>query len=536
MSRNFIEITETDYGSKARAKKATEMFPKELTAQARWKLVYWWEQVLATARALCPVKTGTLQATGRIEETDPSIGAGSYFERGMTVEDTNMISKMIVFGGLLVNPDTGRICVPIGTKIFANPSLELIPIENLSINSKIWDSQNNFQFIGETFSHEYDGDLIRIKALGILPFDVTPEHEILIALWKSWVINQSYFHIIEEISWRQGNDLKLLTMKDTTPNLRRKRTCVIFPKYKKSMKQWINIFGRKNVELTPKLARLFGLFIAEGSTYIPRKHGGRFTFTFGNHELKLINFVKQTLNSFGINVGLQKRWATTIYKDNLEMTMLLREYFGSKSWTKKIPNFIMDSTTEVTKAFILGICEGDGCKTQDGIFICTVSETLAIQIQKLLSKLDIFGTITKHKIINDSPSDLKIISRHDRYIICIRGKQIEKLGFRHNKKQQSYIMEDENNFYLPIRKIETVPYKGLVWNIKTKDKTFQISNILVHNCDYAQAVHDGHFTRSGRWIPPTPFIEMAIQIHMQELDVILGKSIDDTINTVWVGE
>ena len=108
MSNQFIEITETDYGSKGRAIEATKKFPKALTASARWKLVWWWEEVLATAQALCPVKTGTLMATGRIEETDPSIGG--YFEVGMTLEDTNIISKMIVFGGMLVNPETGRIC------------------------------------------------------------------------------------------------------------------------------------------------------------------------------------------------------------------------------------------------------------------------------------------------------------------------------------------------------------------------------------------------------------------------------------------
>jgi hypothetical protein len=108
MSNQFIDITETDYGSKARAKVACQRFPKELTANARWKLVYWWQEVLETARALCPVDTGTLQATGRITETDPSIGG--LFEVGMTLENTNIISKMIEFGGLLVNPKSGRIC------------------------------------------------------------------------------------------------------------------------------------------------------------------------------------------------------------------------------------------------------------------------------------------------------------------------------------------------------------------------------------------------------------------------------------------
>lgn len=108
MSNQFIDIIETDLGSKARAIEATKKFPKVLTTNMRWKLMWWWEEVLATARALCPVDTGTLQATGRIEETDSSIGG--FFEVGMTLENTNVINKMIVFGGMLVNPETGRTC------------------------------------------------------------------------------------------------------------------------------------------------------------------------------------------------------------------------------------------------------------------------------------------------------------------------------------------------------------------------------------------------------------------------------------------
>ena len=52
-------------------------------------------------------------------------------------------------------------------------------------------------------------------------------------------------------------------------------------------------------------------------------------------------------------------------------------------------------------------------------------------------------------------------------------------------------------------------------------------------CDYAQAVHDGHFTVGGGWVPPNPFINTAINIHINELYQILEGSLDKSINTVW---
>jgi hypothetical protein len=107
MSSGFIVFTETDYGSKGRAKAATEQFPKELSAQAKWRLINWWEKVLATARALCPIDTATLAMSGRIEKAGADIGG--YFEKAVTPEH-ELIDSMIVFGGILVNPKTGRIC------------------------------------------------------------------------------------------------------------------------------------------------------------------------------------------------------------------------------------------------------------------------------------------------------------------------------------------------------------------------------------------------------------------------------------------
>jgi hypothetical protein len=53
-------------------------------------------------------------------------------------------------------------------------------------------------------------------------------------------------------------------------------------------------------------------------------------------------------------------------------------------------------------------------------------------------------------------------------------------------------------------------------------------------CNYAESVHEG----TGRNFKkgPRPFLTMAIQLHIHELDKILNSAIDTALNKVWVGQ
>jgi len=104
----FWGLTETDFGSKGRAKTATERLAPEMSKEMKWRLRGWWERVKETARALCPVDTGTLRMTIRIEPKGVSIGGAPTFMVVASPEH-ELINSQIVAGGLLVNPKTGRI-------------------------------------------------------------------------------------------------------------------------------------------------------------------------------------------------------------------------------------------------------------------------------------------------------------------------------------------------------------------------------------------------------------------------------------------
>lgn len=100
-------------GSKMRAKEACEQLPKKITQESRWRMRAVWWRVLETAKALCMgygvFDTGTLYRTIRLEEKGTIKGEGAPFEVVYTSE-SEIISSEIVAGGLLINPNTGRIC------------------------------------------------------------------------------------------------------------------------------------------------------------------------------------------------------------------------------------------------------------------------------------------------------------------------------------------------------------------------------------------------------------------------------------------
>mgnify|MGYP001067993433 CR=1 FL=1 len=59
-------------------------------------------------------------------------------------------------------------------------------------------------------------------------------------------------------------------------------------------------------------------------------------------------------------------------------------------------------------------------------------------------------------------------------------------------------------------------------------------NPKTHNgCNYAESVHDG----TGRNLSKgeRPFLRVAIELHMNELDHIIQEGLTKAINTVWVG-
>lgn len=114
-----IVITETDLGTKERAKKAVKRVQKIIPKELGPRLEKWWRKVERTAKKECPVGTpastgipnyigGTLRSSVRRVKTGKGLGKGGVPVKGVGVE---FLSEMIVAGGLqFINPNTGKQC------------------------------------------------------------------------------------------------------------------------------------------------------------------------------------------------------------------------------------------------------------------------------------------------------------------------------------------------------------------------------------------------------------------------------------------
>ena len=112
-------LTETDSGTKRETREALEKTSKELGKEFQEAIKEYWEAVYAATQRLCwelvysgpesphYKRTGTLYNTIRLVwELEPT---GTAYEVVATSQGAE-ITALIIVGGQLINPTTGRIC------------------------------------------------------------------------------------------------------------------------------------------------------------------------------------------------------------------------------------------------------------------------------------------------------------------------------------------------------------------------------------------------------------------------------------------
>lgn len=383
-------------------------------------------------------------------------------------------------------------------------------IEDVDDKTLLLSQEGKQQEVVEKFSREYSGELITIKGRGLLPFSCTPEHPILITNRKvkqkqvikngKKTTDRTFF--FEPSQWVEAKDIVVPKSMNSTKILD-DYPYLVFPKYKNEtsfildLKQYGNNYCdiKEKIPLTEEMAELFGLYLAEGCSSLNKRSPntkyevGTIHWSFNKKEVELIERTRYLLKSvFNKESNITKRTSVTeVYTCSVQLSRFLYEQFGHLARNKQIPLFIMDAPKNIVRAFVLGYLKGDGYLylKKNTISFITASPKIALQLQKLLSKLDIFSNVFLSKQPNSRITYIKgrEITTHGEYHITIHGPFIEKLGFKCNSKLKfRYYGEDENNFYIPIKKINIEYYKGLVHNFETQDHTYQVSNILVHNC------------------------------------------------------
>ncbi len=364
-------------------------------------------------------------------------------------------------------------------------------------------SESGKSVVSEIFKRQYSGLLYKIKAHGALPFSVTPEHPILVGenhlSYSRKLYRNTARRVVDRLVWKKASDLSPLV------GHRGRGDCLVFPKlveeaecpkfaleYNRSPP---TRYGRVTLEITGDFAELLGLYVAEGNSQnVVEINLGLQERDLADKSVKLIQSTlpyKAKIRERAIQSSMIVSFGGTA------LARFLREEFGSKATTKKIPDWMLLAPKRILARFLFGLWEGDGhfhTTTKGGypVFVLsfkTASQLLALQVQKALSKFDIMSILglTRRGGSRSAIRGRQFV-QHDVYDVKVSGYyESLKTVFgvtpaRKSARITRRYFEDESHFYLPVRRVETSHFSGDVYNLGTTSGTYLVSNVVVHNC------------------------------------------------------
>lgn len=351
----------------------------------------------------------------------------------------------------------------------------------------------------QSHKRKYSGPIMEVKAAGLLPFRITPEHPVLTA-WGECIARSGYKTTLSDKRWKKAGELtpkrgshsgdylivpritgtETITEIDLSPHIAEQR-------------------GNRNsgivraVPLTTETAWLIGLYVAEGFPVTTRL-GGRTPqciarLTLGKHEADLVERAKAIAQKAGI-AGHVSEKASTLWLDlySVPFARYLANACGKGARNKKIPEMIlMHQDIDILRAFLDGYGAGDGCITEYNrpghspiLSHVTASKVLAQQLQLAWARLGVLAGIS----VGEQPK-------------TIMGRPVNAGPLYHvrfalpspTKTNRNGIKMLPDCIAVPVRRVTSSEYSGMVCNLETADNTYLVSNAVVHNCNTAPKVN-----------------------------------------------
>lgn len=377
-------------------------------------------------------------------------------------------------------------CLLPDSLVFANP--EPKKIKDLVVGDKIIGRDGRRHKIKKLIRKHFEGNMVGVKSSYLPAVMMTPEHPVLAVRGDQWADNsmghrreRTFQHNIEP-SWIRADELNL-------------GDYVFFPKYREVTDQREVNFWDCNFPLDERLAYVLGWYVAEGSS--GDSEGRIIRFALGANEVEHITDLQTLLRDlFGAKTSVyyneRKTCAcVTITSSNFRyLPLALKHWCGERASTKKIPDFVVNASPSILKAFLFGLFEGDGWsplkhgklhRYNDLIDFTTISITLAYQLVLAFSKLDVPAQIVNH------PG-----SARNGFSVRIRGEKVRVLLPNFpiiEKVNRFHYWETPEGFYYPIRKIWSEPYSGEVCDFQAPGFTM-LSPFVTQDCVTKWSIKD----------------------------------------------
>lgn len=370
-------------------------------------------------------------------------------------------------------------CFPAGQKISLGD--KMVDIDTVKVGTPVINQHGNHSLVKSTMGRPYDGETITITPVSPENrFTLTPEHPVLIIPREKVQLSPrpDKPHWLPSIS--KPKFLKAEPEFVEAKNIK-KGDFLLFPKIKPPINK------KLEKKFSDELLTILGYYLAEGNPNLVAGKYKAVSFSFHQDEKELHDELRDCLTKeFGQNGSIyyeEKKHSTTIfiYSDRLYDSCI--EHCGKGSSAKELSSEIMTLSNDKVFKLVDSYFKGDGniCyrrkedKHSKMIRVSTVSETLIFQIQELFSRKDIYTYICRRKGGDDYIQGRKI-TRRDQFSLSYTPGATWK-----------EVRQDDNYFYVPIRKIDKQHYSGAVFNLECEDPhTYVAKGFVVHNCS-AQA-------------------------------------------------
>lgn len=207
-------------------------------------------------------------------------------------------------------------------------------------------------------------------------------------------------------------------------------------------------------KLSPSLCELMGLIVADG--FLGRRHEravkrGRLAGTPAVYDRIYLAFdwqdeelieqvVEHSRKLFGQPfVPVKAKTCRVLQLASTKLAHFFAELgLEGNAHTKSVPPLILRAPLSFQAAFLRGLFEGDGYRTDNTVGLTSVNLSLLLQVQLMLSNLGIYGTIRRRNdtsgFSGSSRFDLKVHRKTD------VARFMEQVGFISKRKNRPFVL------------------------------------------------------------------------------------------------
>jgi len=347
-------------------------------------------------------------------------------------------------------------------------------IAGLAVNTQVINSEGKETQVAETYKRNYSGKVLRIIPF-LSPFNsfrVTGDHPIL-CIKREWIKGARRSGLRCNRSRVNEENLFL-----TEPDFRKASELIegdylIFN---------VNQRVLDNDLFTKEVMRLIGYYLSEG--YIAAQ-GSTVAFAFNKREEELIKEVTELLEKITGKKPKSRvrRNVIEIYVCSRELARFLLFHCKKIARHKALSEDVLLLPFSKQWEMVEACLEGDGGiykrrpKNSKAYRIVTASKSLAIQIQEILARGGIFGSL-RQVLKTGCHVGQRKLKDSLQYLISFKRARDHKFAHYNNKY-----------FLIPIKKIEKEHFRGAVYNFRVcnEPNSYLVKGFAVHNCGAAIA-------------------------------------------------